>query len=484
MAHSLSVAAPQPEATFEHRASGTRFSIQTAAGETFQTLERQGETQRVRVSYVVGSGNHAFGMLAQVGDHLFQSPLSYYTSRRAWDMAPGYEDSATPDFSRPVTLECLVCHSDKPLPVPDTLNAYRNPPFAQTAIQCDRCHGNPERHLQNPVPGTIVNPAKLSPAARDSVCEQCHLSGEVRIPNPGRSIADFRPGERVEDVYTVYVTRHSPDQKIKVISHAEQLALSACARKSGGRLWCGTCHNPHDKPERPAEYFRKRCLTCHGATLAKSHAAPGQDCIGCHMPRRPAKDGGHTAFTDHRIARRPEVESGQDTGELVAWREPDPAVRERNLALALVTAGQENGRSDQVIQGFRTLYRMEGNLSGDATALTSLGTVMLKGKQPAEAARRFARALELRPNYAPYEVNLAVALMAIGNTAEATRHLEHAVQLDPLLEQAVELLSRAYRAAGQNSKAEELLARYRTTMGITLRGNAGAGPDQDPGHRN
>ncbi len=474
MAHSIGAVGPQPEGTFEHPFSNTRFSIRNTTSGVWQTLERPGESQALRVNYVIGSGSHAFGYLAQIGDHLFQSPISYYTNRKQWDVAPGYEQSAKPDFSRPVTLECLACHSDKPLPVADTLNSYQSPPFAEGGIECDRCHGPAEAHLKNPVPGSIINPAKLAGAARDSICEQCHLAGEVRIPNPRESVLDFRPGQKLEDVFTVYVAHQAPGKTIKVISQAEQLALSACARNSGGKLWCGTCHNPHETPARPAEYFRERCLTCHAATLDAAHGAPTHDCIGCHMPQRPAKDGGHTAFTDHRITRRPEAEdeSLQELTaqtDLIAWREPDAPLRQRNLALALVTLGMENHDSNQVIRGYRLLNRLEKSFSSDPAFLTALGTIILRGKQPVEAEHRFAAALQLRPNYAPYEVNEASALLDSGKIAEATQHLERAVQLDPLLQQAVELLSYVYRAQGQQSKAEDLLGHYRRAMGMTLR---------------
>ncbi|HEY7303446.1 MAG TPA: hypothetical protein VH601_05005 [Bryobacteraceae bacterium] len=470
MAHSISLAGSQPEGVFEHTFSGTRFAIANDASGVRQSLERQGESETLHVQYAIGSGSHAFGYLAQIGSYLFQSPISYYTSRQAWDVAPGYEQSPNPDFSRPVTVECLTCHSDKPRPVADTLNSFESPPFAELGIQCDRCHGSAESHLRKPVPGSIVNPAKLHPAARDSICEQCHLAGEVRIPNPGRSIADFRPGERIEDVYTVYVAPHEAEKSIKVISQVEQLALSVCARSSGGKLWCGTCHNPHETPVRPAEYFRERCLVCHAKTLSVSHSAPGRDCVACHMPRRPAKDGGHTSFTDHRITRLPEAEGEAVSNDrLVAWREPDISVRQRNLALALVTAGMENRRPNQVILGYRMLNRLDKDLSGDAAALTVLGNVLLTGKQPAEAERRFERALALRPNFAPYEVNLAGALLAAGDAAKAIGHLERAVELDPLLLQAVQLLSQTYRQQGQPVKADELVARYRTAMGISTK---------------
>ncbi len=465
MARSLAIAGNTPDGSFEQASSGTRFASSTRDNGVWQSLARANESQNLRIEYAIGSGNHAVGFLAQVGDHLFQSPISYYTKRKLWDVAPGYEQAREPDFSRPVTLECLACHADKPLPIANTLNSYRAPPFAGLAISCDRCHGSAEAHLKKPVPGSILNPAKLAGAVRDSVCEQCHLAGDIRIPNPGRSIADFQPGERMEDVFTVYVAAQPPGKEIKVISHAEQLALSRCARASGGRLWCGTCHNPHDKPAEPAVYYRQRYLSCHAATLEAAHAAPGRDCVGCHMPQRPAKDGGHTAFTDHRITRRPQPEGAAESGaQLAAWREPAPEFRERNLSLALVTEGMENKVPEQVIRGYRMLNRMD--LKDDPAALTALGSILLTAKQPKEAELRFARALAQRPGYAPYEVNLGSALMDEGDVAGGTEHLARAVELDPLLRQAVQLLSEAYRAQGQPEQKDDVLQRYRRAMGI------------------
>jgi len=215
MAASLSVAANQPAGAFDHALSSTKFTIRATPEGQIQSYQRGSESSEHRVAYVIGSGAHAFGYLVQIGDHLFQSPLSYYSSLRTWDVAPGYEESKQPDFSRPVTPECLLCHAEQPRPIPDTVNRYETPPVVGASISCERCHGTVEAHEKNPVPGSIVNPAKLQAAARDSVCEQCHLSGEVRIPNPGKSIADFQPGQRLEDSYSVYVAAHPPGTTVK-----------------------------------------------------------------------------------------------------------------------------------------------------------------------------------------------------------------------------------------------------------------------------
>lgn len=468
MARSLSTAVGQPDGAFEHSFSHTRFTVRNEDGLLIQRWERDGQAASIAFQYKIGSGEHASGYIAVVGNHLFQSPLSYYTSRHQWDVAPGYEQDPTPDFTRPVTPECLACHAGASRPVPDTVNTYLSPPFAATGITCERCHGDTRAHLKMPVPGSVINPAKLAAAARDSICEQCHLSGEVRIPDPGKRIPDFRPGETLEQVFTVYVARHKPDETVKVISQAEQLALSVCKRKSGDKLWCGTCHNPHELPVQPAAYFRQRCLTCHAANLNPAHAAQ-ENCIGCHMPKRPARDGGHTAFTDHRISRVPNesTDAAATTDELIAWREPDARLRDRNLGLALATLGMQNNNSAQMIQGLRLLDRIPVPMAHDADVLTALGTILLTAKEPAEAAKRFQEALSLRPRYAPYEVNLASALLNAGDRSEAIRHLEHALEMDPLLQKAVALLAAAYNGEGDGIKAAAVVNRFQTAMGVT-----------------
>jgi hypothetical protein len=471
MARSVSRPVSQPGGSFEHAFSATRFSIRSGAGGLTQRYERNTESGEWRVAWVIGSGAHAYGYLVQAGNALFQSPLSYYTQRQKWDMAPGYETDPHPDFSRPVTLECLLCHSGKPQPIAGTLNRYRAQPFAEEGISCERCHGPSDQHLRKPVAGSIVNPAKLEGPVRDSVCEQCHLIGQVRIPNPGTTPADFRPGERLEDVFTIYVSGRDAARGLKVVSHAEQLALSPCARSSGGKLWCGTCHNPHEEPAKKAEYYRERCLKCHAGTMAKtipeSHFGPLQDCISCHMPKQAVRDGGHTAFTNHRIARDFGRETGASpSGDLSAWREPPFPLRARNLALALVTNGMQEGSANEVIRGYRMLNRIEKDFENDPAVLTALGTVVLRAKESDLAAQYFEKALRIQPDSAPYEVNLGAALLQAGRSSEATRHLENAVTIDPLLRQAVDLLTRVYTEHGQQEKARDLTMRYRLQMGM------------------
>ena len=160
MGRSLRSPQSEPDGTFEHAISGSRFLIRSNANGLFQRMTNQGQNSDYLIDYVIGSGNRASCFLARVGDHLFQSPICFYKGR-GYDMAPGYEDNPAPGFSRPATAECLLCHSGTPLPIANSLNRYQSPAFAEEAISCARCHGDATAHLKRPGPRSIVNPAGL-----------------------------------------------------------------------------------------------------------------------------------------------------------------------------------------------------------------------------------------------------------------------------------------------------------------------------------
>ena len=462
MARSLRRPANEPQGVFTAGSSGARFTVRHGSEGISQRIESGGEASEYRVAYVIGSGSHASGYLIQIDGHLFQSPICYYTNRRAYDLAPGYEQIASPDFTRPVGEECVLCHSGRPMHVPGTVNRYADPVFAEEAISCERCHGSGEVHLRRPVPGSVVNPAKLEPAARDSICEQCHLAGVTRILNPGRNFGDFRPGQRLEDVFTVYT--HAGARAFNVISHAEQLALSACARNSQGKLWCGTCHNPHPASAPTSQTFNAKCQACHRGKLTQSHPAAG-DCVSCHMTRRQARDGGHTVFTDHRIRRRPESdESGPEPEDLIAWRDPQAGLQARNLALAYVNSGISGHSPAQIVRGYRMLTEVQKAAPDDVGVLKGIGRVLLLGKEPFEALRAFERVLQLVPGSASGEEDVGTAYLEAGQWEKAVSHLERALELDPLLLSAATALEEAYRKQGDPKKAAALGDRIRRTM--------------------
>jgi hypothetical protein len=467
MAHSLRRAGNEPDGVV--KTTDATITMHSAPTGYWQSLQSGGETSTYHIDYVIGSGNHAAGYLLDMDGHLFQSPVAYYKSRHGYDLAPGYEGRPDPDFTRPVVEGCVFCHSGSELHIAGTTNLYRSPPFSAEAITCERCHGSAERHLRDPRAGTIVNPAKLEPAARDSVCEQCHLLGVARVLNPGKTYRDYTPGEPLENVFTTYVNALPPGQaagKFKVISHVEQFARSTCARKSDGRMWCGTCHDPHDKPMDPVAYYRSKCLTCHTGKFAEAaHPSKVSNCIGCHMPRRNAKDGGHTAFTDHRIQRRPEPQPDlPDNTDIAAWRKPAPELQKRNLGIAYVNVGTDRRSAQFIGQGYRMLAEVQDQFPNDSEVFMSIGNALLLAKQSSEAEFAFQRVLQLDPRSVIGQTKAASVSMQEGDIAAATTRLERAVALDPLHLPAVSTLLDLYKQQGDNTKAGELSAKVAALM--------------------
>ena len=467
MAHSLRRAGQEPDGTVS--AQGSTITMHSSPTGYWQHWENAGDSHDYRVDYVIGSGAHASGYLVDIGGHLFQSPVAYYTRRNSYDLAPGYENLPDPDFTRPVSEECVLCHSGRALHVPGTLNQYRSPVFSAEGITCERCHGPAEKHLADPRAGTIVNPAKLEPAARDSVCEQCHLFGVARVPNPGKKLSDFVSGQRLEDTFTIYHNALPPGAAagaFKVISHAEQLALSACARNSGGRMWCGTCHDPHDEPVQPLHYYRAKCLGCHATSFPVSpHPAENSDCLGCHMPRRNAQDGGHTVFTDHRIQRRPteQPDLPPDTG-ITAWREPSAELQQRNLGIADIDVGMQRRSASLIVQGYTNLAAVQQQFSDDSDFFNWIGNALLFGKQTSDAKIAFERAVQLDPDSALAEAAAAAPYMQEGDNDDAIPFLERAVALDPLYLPAASTLIGLYQKQGKTAEAEALSTKIEAAM--------------------
>ena len=396
-------------AAFSHKPSATSFAILNRGSKPSHRIERNGLQAEYPLAYRIGSGNHATGFLVRIGEWLFQSPAAHYNRLNQWDVAPGYEAMTHPDFNRRVTEDCLSCHSS-------------GPPDALAPIHCDQCHGSSSEHLQKPTRANIINPARLGPAARDAVCEQCHLNGEARILNPSG----------ITPTHAIAVFDR-PRNDLRVVSHVEQLALSACSRQSEGRLWCGSCHQPHGA----AIDINAQCRSCHESKLTASHQGRN-DCTQCHMPKRDAVDGGHTAFTDHRIQRTAApAATGNTPSRLRLWRDmPTADLRERNLGLASILVGERDGSAELINYGYRRLAAVFPKYSRDPDVLASLGMVLFLKDQKQDARKLLEAAVRERPRDAALHEKLGLIRRAGADIPAAIQSLEKSIALDPGRESA------------------------------------------------
>jgi hypothetical protein len=314
MARSSGLSGPEvPSGVVTHAPSSMSYRILVERG--FPALHYTGKGD-VRPSgsqplpAYIGSGAVGRSYLFRIEGWWFLAPVSYYSQRDAWGIAPGYEQDRRMHFSRRVTENCLFCHATGAHAAAASYNRFADPPWQEPGIGCERCHSPGEAHVKNM--GPISNPVKLDPGRRDDVCAQCHLSGEERIERPGMTLTAFRPGERLADCADFFVMAGAG---MRATSHVERLAASRCKQRAGERLWCGTCHDPHalPAPQERVSYFRANCLSCHEVQVCRR----GEDCAGCHLPKTVATDAGHSVLTDHSIPRRAAAVPQNSTSELV-----------------------------------------------------------------------------------------------------------------------------------------------------------------------
>ncbi|MFU8843973.1 MAG: tetratricopeptide repeat protein [Bacteroidales bacterium] len=269
------------------------------------------------VHYIVGSGNHTNSHIYISGNYAYQVPFTYYTQSGRFDLPPGYEDGANSRFSRRIGLECMSCHNALPEFVLGSENKYVTVP---SGIDCERCHGPGEIHVNRKRQGiqvdtskyidyTIVNPRRLSEKLQTDLCARCHLQGTM-VLKPGKSFFDFKPGMHLSDVLEVFMPLYEGGREDFIMaSQYERMTQSQCYISSGQGLHCVSCHNPHISTKNTSvEQYLKVCLSCHTSPKKEcsAHTVSRQfyddNCVLCHMPRSGSRDIPHVSVHDHRIS--------------------------------------------------------------------------------------------------------------------------------------------------------------------------------------
>ncbi|MDX2180285.1 MAG: tetratricopeptide repeat protein [Bryobacteraceae bacterium] len=459
----------------------------TAAREVYRMeFSRAGtEVKGFRLlEWFVGSGAVGHSFLFTRDGYFFQAPAAHYTYEDRWDLSPGYQNRPNIDLTRGVEPACLNCHASRISLVPGTLNKYNDPAFAEGGVSCERCHGPGANHVAKMTdpsiigPIAIVNPKKLDPARRESVCAQCHLTGVARVARYGSK--GYKPGDKLSDHSAVFVWSNSDPSAMTATGHFEKLALSACWQGARDKLWCGTCHDPHSEPAPAvrAAFYRDKCQTCHQPEACAAPAAARRkakdDCAGCHMPKGPVRDVNHVVYTDHTIPRQlPRLRPSRATPRvLIPFGRPEPTA-ERDLGLAipiaypgdrkaagiargiLEKAVADNPRDyaaasqlamllDQAGEEDRVATLLESVVAGDPTrvsAAVNLGILRAKRGRLAEAMELWEDALKRAPAITAARVNLAVAKFRTGDASGAEKEAATALEYDPDNESARKLLA-------------------------------------------
>jgi predicted CXXCH cytochrome family protein len=393
-------------ADFEHTASGVHYKISAEGSHVWLSYEREGAPAgrelngKLELRYFLGSGKRGRTYLFERQGYWFESPINWYAKRQMWDMAPNYLSAREAPLTLPVDPGCLHCHASAVAPaLKDARNHYAAAPFAQGGITCAACHGDPVAHIASAGRVHLVDLTAIEPVARDSVCLNCHLEGEVAVARDGRDQASFVPGENLFDYTLFFVHAGESGSAGRATSQWEALLKSECKRKSGDRLTCTSCHDPHDTPA-PSDrvaFYRQRCLACHNQSgFAASHHAENPDCTECHMARPPANDIAHEQVTDHWIRKR----VSQDrlplatTGNLVVVGGFSADDRDLGLAYAQMAV---RGDSQAGIRAAELLSRAEklaGGAPHDHELHAQLGFIEQLAGHTRQAEEEYQKALE------------------------------------------------------------------------------------------
>jgi len=462
MGKSLISPEPTSPARIAHEPSQSEITIREQGDHIVHAISERGFTAEYAVRYQIGGGLMGASYMVQISDYLFESPASWYRTY-GWDVSPGYEHAPLIDFDRAISGTCLFCHAGS-VAFADT-DGRRLQSKTLGSITCERCHGTAIEHVRRPSSRNVLNPARLPSPARESICEQCHLEGAARVLNPSKRWDGFRPGHSTEQTFATYVLRGAGGREVIAVSQVEQFAQSKCAQMSGTKLWCGTCHQAHGEPASDrGKQIRTVCTSCHTSLSAGTHPPAQAECTSCHMPRGSTTNISHAALTDHRILRRPAAnaeETESAAPALTAWRQPPAEFRNRDLGMAEVLAGFSKNLPSIEEEGFHALEALPPReRDRDPDALSNLEGLSLKNGDLQVALQFGRRLVELRPQSAITAMNLGIVWQRAGNSAEAERQFNRAIELDPSLKQAYGELARLYAAEGRSRDMIGTLDRY------------------------
>ena len=466
-----------------------------------------------RVDYVVGSGQHTNSHLFNINGYLYQAPITFYTQKHRWDLAPGFENGTSSRFSRLIQLECMSCHNGYPDFVAGSENKFS---LVKTGIDCERCHGPGSIHVFEKQSGkiidtskgpdySIVNPRRLSTELQNNVCQRCHLQG-IAVLNDGKNFFDFHPGMKLSEVMNIFMPEYEGAQdKMIMASHVERMKKSQCYVQSG-KMSCISCHNPHVSVKfTPRSQYLNACQSCHSgaagqqpcAEKAEIRAVKNNDCVTCHMPHNGSIDIPHVAVTDHFIRRRPTADTLQKNITAFLGMKcfnndhPDAITTARGFMEFYERYAQSRGLLDSALQylgrqpeieakhkqnrdyirayfllkDFNKVIEYSSALQPekitDAWTAYRVGEALYQQHKGDVALPWYKRATDLWPYSLDFQNKYGVCLLSLGKLPEAMKVFQYIVSENPGHVSAITNLGYINMQQGNNSQSYDLLLKAR-----------------------
>ena len=275
----------RPILTFDDKESGYAYRIQRKGDQSLYTVTKGSDTLTVPIGWAFGLGRAGQTYVFEKDGEFYESRVSYYSALDGLDLTMGATNlkptnltqAAGRYIGRDEKARCFGCHAT---------NAHQNNELTlsrmSAGVQCERCHGPSERHLEglkqgNATLAKMPSLRKLSTEDMSNFCGQCHRTWE-EIASGGK--------------LGVLNVRFQP----------YRLTNSKCYDTEDARISCVACHDPHQELNRVDASYDGRCQACHtaGKPNVRLCKVSQSNCVSCHMPKI-EMPGSHFKFTDHMI---------------------------------------------------------------------------------------------------------------------------------------------------------------------------------------
>src|SRR5579884_1672169 len=264
---------------------GYSYRIERRGDQSIYTVTDGIETFSTPLGWAFGLGEAGQTYVFEKDGVMYESRVSYYREIDGLDLTIGAQklrpttilEAAGRYMGKREAALCFGCHSTNGATQADlTLNSMT------PGVQCERCHGPTENHLDGLKKGdqTLFAMKKLSALTTEETsnfCGQCHRTwAQIAMNGPhGTANVRFQP---------------------------YRLANSKCYDAEDRRIACTACHDPHREVDHNLADYDAKCQACHagGKPQAKPCKVATKDCASCHMAKIDLP-GGHHKFTDHQI---------------------------------------------------------------------------------------------------------------------------------------------------------------------------------------
>jgi hypothetical protein len=261
------------------------YRIERRGEQSIYTVTDGLETLTTPLGWAFGLGEAGQTYVFEKDGSMYESRVSYYRQIDALDITIGAQkvhptnilEAAGRYMGPREAAPCFGCHSTNGATTAKVTLDTMTP-----GVQCERCHGDTEHHLEGLKKGdqalfAMKKLEVMSAEETSNFCGQCHRTwAEIAMNGPhGTSNVRFQP---------------------------YRLANSKCYDTEDKRIACTACHDPHREVDHNIGDYDAKCEACHagGKPQAKACKVATKDCVSCHMQKIDLP-GGHHKFTDHDI---------------------------------------------------------------------------------------------------------------------------------------------------------------------------------------